>query len=97
MDAITALIIALRKILSRGSKVIIELTLQLGLIPILDKLITCEFPSIRVNAIWCLINLAGESNETVKAMMELETHKKILMLINVSTEECLENVSLLLK
>jgi len=92
----TALIISLRKILAKESKVIVELALQLGLIPVLDKLSTCEFPNIRVNAIWCLINLAGESNKAVKEMIELETHKKVLTLINVVNEECLENVSLLI-
>lgn len=93
IEVVDALIFALRKVLSRQSKAIVELTLKLGLIPVLDKLISCEFPNIHMNAIWCLINLAAGARETVQEMINLEIHKKVLKLINVANEPSLEDVA----
>ena len=89
-----SLVLHLRKALSREVEPPIELAVKLGFIPKLHELLDFTSESMRLEAIWCLTNIAVTNSEHVNMMRQLGTHTKVVNMIASASEELKEQVRL---
>lgn len=67
--------------------------LNLGFVHKLTVLLEIDNTELRKDVALCLVDLSATSSASVETMLRLNTHKKVLSLLNTNDSECLENVS----
>jgi hypothetical protein len=72
------LILELRRILCQNKALDINFLLDLEIISKLTKLLDLNEPSLSMNIMCCMANLAGSSNKAATGLIKLGIHKKVL-------------------